>query len=124
MLTKNDLLLLLTDMEDHGVDVGSNITKLVKTDGISHDVLKFINNNRQLDVANFYDMLRKNYNHKKSKLYMNLVKEEFDDPSDVLVTLSALNLQIFLYAKKLENNQLFLKHSRGEEITKVLNNYY
>jgi hypothetical protein len=88
------------------------------------DVLKFINERRQFDVANFYEMLRKNYNHKKSSLYINLVKESFDEPSDVLVTLSALNLQIMLYAKKLPDNKMFLKHSRGEEISHVLNNYY
>lgn len=94
------------------------------SDNISLKALKFVNDSRQLDVAAFYEMLRKNYNHKKSSLYKNLVREEFKDPNDVLVTLAALNLQILLYAKKLPNNILFLKHSRGEEITKVLNAYY
>ena len=42
----------------------------------------------------------------------------------MLTTLAALNLQILLFAKKLENNEMFLKHSRAEEITRVLNNYY
>ena len=124
MLTKNDLLLLLTDLEVQGIDVTREVNKLIKSEKISGDVLKFVNDNRQLDVAAFYEMLRKNYNHKKSRLYMNLVKEEFSDPSEVLVTLSALNLQIMLYAKKLADNKMFLKHSRGEEISYVLNNYY
>lgn len=124
MLTKNDLLLLLTDLEAQGINVTREINKLVRSEGITPDVLKFINDNRQFDVAAFYEMLRKNYNHKKSSLYINLVKEEFSDPSEVLVTLCALNLQIMLYAKKLVDNKLFLKHSRGEEISYVINNYY
>lgn len=124
MLTKNDLLLLLTDLEAQGINVTREVNKLVRSEGITPDVLKFINDNRQFDVAAFYEMLRKNYNYKKSSLYINLVKEEFSDPSEVLVTLCALNLQIMLYAKKLSDNKLFLKHSRGEEISYVINNYY
>lgn len=124
MLTKNDLILLLTELEDQGVAVSKQLNALMLTPSIPADIIKFINDRRQLDVANFYEMLRRNYNHKKSSLYINLVKETFDDPSDVLVTLSALNLQIMLYAKKLDDSKMFLKHSRGEEISQVLNNYY
>lgn len=124
MLTKNDLILLLTELEDRGIDVNKQLTTLMVSPTIPHDVLKFINDRRQFDVANFYEMLRKNYNHKKSSLYINLVKETFDDASDVLVTLAALNLQIMLYAKKLPDSKMFLKHSRGEEISQVLANYY
>lgn len=124
MLTKNDLFLLLTELENEGYNIQKAVTLLYKTEGISKEVLKIINDNRHLDVADFYTLLRKNYNHKKSNIYINLVKEEFDNPNDVLITLAALNLQIMLYANKLENNQMFLKHSRGEEITQVLNNYY
>ena len=124
MLTKNDLILLLTELEDQGNNVTKQLNALMLSPSIPHDVLKFINEKRQFDVANFYEMLRKNYNHKKSSLYINLVKESFDEPSEVLVTLAALNLQIMLYAKKLPDNKMFLKHSRGEEITQVLANYY
>lgn len=124
MLTKNDLILLLTELEDQGADVSKQMNTLMLSRTIPSDVLKFINDKRQFDVANFYEMLRKNYNHKKSSLYINLVKEVFTEPSEVLITLSALNLQIMLYARKLEDSKLFLKHSRGEEISQVLNNYY
>lgn len=124
MLTKTDLVLILTDIESNGVNVTNQIAKLMKSDSISLDVLKFINSQRQLDVADFYNMIRKNYNNKKSPLYKNLVKEELNEPEDVLTTLAALNLQILLYAKNLEDNKMFLKHSRAEEITRVLNNYY
>lgn len=124
MLTKNDLILLLSDLEKSGSDVDKYFNMLFKSESIPTSVLKFINDSRQLDVATFYDMLRKSYNQKKSPLYKNLVKEEFDDPNEVLTTLSALNLQIMLYARKLEDSKMFLKHSRGEEVTAVLLNYY
>lgn len=124
MLTKNDLLLLLTDIEAEGKNVDNLITKLLKSETIPFEVLKYINDSRQFDVSAFYEMLRKNYNNKKSKLYINLVKEELDNPCELLITLAALNLQILLFAKKLNDNKLFLKHSRAEEITRVLNIYY
>lgn len=124
MVTKNDLVLLLTDMQKDGINVTKHITKLMLSENINLDVLKFINDSRELDVSKFYNLIRKNYNNKKSSLYINIVKEEFKHLDDILTTLAALNLQILLYAKKLENNQLFLKHSRAEEITRVLNNYY
>ena len=124
MLTKNDLIMLLTDIENQGIDVSKQFSLLLKSETIPATVLKYINDVRQFDVAAFYDMLRKNYNHKKSPLYKNIVKEEFTDPNEVLTTLCALNLQIMLFARKLADSKLFLKHSRGEEITSVLNNYY
>ena len=123
MLTKTDLVLLLSEFGDE--NSANYIPKVMLTEGINAEVLKYVNDKRQLDVAAFYSMIRKNYNNKKSALYKNLVKEEFTDAEEVLTTLSALNLQIILYAKKLgKDNQMFLKHSRGEEITRVLNNYY
>lgn len=124
MVTKNDLLFMLTEMDSKGIDTTKYKTKLFLTEGISMDTLKFINDNRQLDVAAFYEMLRKNYNTKKSPLYKNIVNEEVSAPEDVLTTLAALNLQILLYAKKLEDSKMFLSHSRAEEITWALNNYY
>lgn len=124
MLTKDDLVLLLNDLEVKGIDIGNELNKVFLTEGISYSTLKFINDNRQLDVANFYELLRKNYNNKKSNLYKNLVKEEFESPVDAIITLSALNLQIMLFAKKLPDSKMFLKHSRAEEITQVLHEYY
>ena len=124
MLTKNDLILLLTELENQGVDVSDQFNQVFRSEKISTSVLKYINDKRQFDVAAFYETLRKSYNQKKSPLYRNLVREEFNDPNEVLTTLCALNLQIMLFAKKLEDSKMFLKHSRGEEITAVLNNYY
>lgn len=124
MLTKNDLLLLLNEMQASGKETSKLATRLALSEGVPWDILKYINDNRPLEVAQFYEMLRKNYNHKKSNLYKNLVREELSEPIEALITLSALNLQILLYAKKLDDNKMFLKHSRADEITKVLNNYY
>ena len=124
MLTKNDVLLLLTEIQETGLDVNAYFTKALSSQNISLDVLKFINEHRQLDVACFYELLRKNYNSKKSPLYKNIVKDDIEQTKDVLTTLAALNLQILLFAKKLNDDKMFLKHSRAEEITYVLNNYY
>lgn len=124
MITKNDILLLLTELQESGADVKLYFTKAITAPNVSLEVLKFINDQRQLDVAAFYELLRKNYNSKKSPLYKNIVKEDMDKPDEVLTTLAALNLQILLFAKKLDDDKMFLKHSRAEEITRVLNNYY
>ena len=51
--------------------------------------------------------------------------KEIEQPFEVLTTLSSLLTQILLYSKKLEDNRtLFLKHSRAEEISKVLTYYF
>lgn len=126
MLKKNDLILLLTQLQEAGLDVSSQLRQVATSSDMAGlvDVIKFVNDNRQLDVTGFYEQLRKSYNAKRSSLYINLVREEPKEPADVLVTLASLNLQILLYAKHLEEPQLFLSHSRAEEITRVLNNYY
>ena len=124
MITKNDIILLLTELQENNINVDKYLRKTLLSESVNMEALKFINDNRQLDVAKFYELLRKNNNSKKSPLYKNIVKEELSEANDVLTTLAALNLQILLFAKKLDDNQMFLKHSRGEEITKVLNNYY
>lgn len=124
MLKKNDLIQLLTQLQAEGEDVSSQLRAVVTSADIPVDVIKFINDKRQLDVTGFYEQLRKSYNNKRSSLYINLVREDLQDPNEVLITLSSLNLQILLYAKHLDNPQMFLSHSRAEEITRVLNNYY
>ena len=124
MITKNDCVLLLTEIQEQ---TGENTSKLIKRlyiePDIPIDVLKFINDKRQLDLTKFYEKLRKSYNNKKSSLYINIVKET-EDPTDVLTTLASLNLQILLFAKNVDNKALFFNHARSLEITKVLNNYF
>lgn len=123
MLQKNDLVLLLTEMQENGAEITDLLKKVVTSATIPMDVLKYINDNRQLDVATFYERLRKNYNNKRSDLYKNIVKD-IDDPQEVLTTLSAYALQVILFSKHTDNEQMFFKHSRVEEVTRVLNNYY
>lgn len=117
-----DCLVLLSDIKDSGVDC-SQITEKVLLEGVTLEVIKFINDNRQLEVTQFYEKLRRSYNHKKSKLYINIVKNDFKSPKDIVITLASLNLQVLLFAKQLEDPSLFLNHSRLSEINMCLYNY-
>lgn len=124
MLQINDLVLLLSDLDEKGVQGASaHLNTLLKAKSISVDVLKFINDNRQFEVVEFYEKLRKNHNEKKSHLYKNIVGD-LVDIEEVITTLHSYALQVNLFSKKLENKTLFFKHSRIEEVTRVLNNYY
>jgi hypothetical protein len=49
---------------------------------------------------------------------------EIEQPQDVLITLSSLLTQILLFSKDVEDRQMFLRHSRADEITKVLASYF
>jgi hypothetical protein len=124
MITKNDCLTVLVALEDKGLDINQPMKKLVTSKDIPYEVLKFILDNRGIEVANFYEMLRKKHNDKKSPLYHNIVKD-ITDPEDVITTLACLLVQITLYSKKLPaNKEIFQREVRAEEITRVLNNYY
>lgn len=123
MITRNDCYLLLAELSDRGIDTTSQLKELVASTHPPLEVIKFINDNRGLELTSFYERIRKNYNHKKSKLYINIVKET-EQPQEVLTTLSSLLTQILLFAKDAEDRQMFLKHSRANEITQVLNGYF
>lgn len=122
MIQKQDLILLLTNIQENGVDVSSHLNKVISSQTIPLDVLKFINEHRELDVTEFYKHIRKNYNNKKSKLYKNIVGE-IKDPNDVLTTLASFALQTLLYSDKVKNKQQFLKQARFEEVERCLHNY-
>lgn len=123
MITKNDAYILLADLQNKGIDTQVALEELMSSQNITLNVIKFINDKRQLDLTRFFERLRKNYNNKKSTLYGNIVKE-VEEPNKVLTTLSALLTQILLYAEKVDNRQMFLRHARCDEITLVLNNYF
>ena len=123
MITKNDALLLLSDLQDSGVQIKDAIKELMASRDVPIGILQFINKHRQLDLTNFYEKLRKSYNEKHSKLYISIVKE-VQNPEDVLITLSSLNLQILLYSNKANDKQMFLKHARAKEINLVLTRYF
>ena len=97
--------------------------KLIVSKEIPLDVLRFIADNRGIEIINFYEMLRHSYNKKKSPLYKNIL-QEVETPEDTIILLSCLLTQIILYGNKLENKGSFLKEARAEEITRVLNTYF
>lgn len=124
MITKNDCLLLLAEIEDKGIDTKEMCNLLLTHSSINMQVLKFINDHRELELSSFYNKLRKNYNDKKSKLYKEIVQIDQKEPKDIVVTLSSLLTQILLHSNQVEDKQMFLKHSRAEEISKVLSHYF
>lgn len=124
MISKQDVLLLLTELSENGVECDEQIASLYSNSYNVFTVLKFINENRSLDLVSFYDKLRKSYNKKHSQLYKNIVKCDENvetDPNLTLTTLTALLNQIMQF--KTDNKGMFLKHSRAEEIIKVLEIY-
>jgi hypothetical protein len=124
MITKNDCLTILVALEDKGINIDKPMRKLVTSKEIPMDVLKFILDNRGSEVANFYEMLRKKHNQKKSPLYHNIVKD-IEDTDEIITTLACLLVQVTLYSRKLvSNKEIFQREVRAEEITRVLNNYY
>ena len=122
MITKNDIIILLTDLQEKGLDVSAHLNNTLKN-GVSISTIQFISSNRQLDLYKFYEKIRKSYNQKHSNLYINIVKE-IDDINKVLITLSALETQILIFSKNVEDREMFLRHSRALEISKVLSNYF
>lgn len=124
MITRRDCLLLLSELAAKGIDTQAMTKLALKSTDANINVIKFINNNRQLDANAFYEKVRKSYNHKKSSLYKNIVTcDEVDCSETVLTTLAALNLQILLFAEKVTDLRMFLAHTRFEEINQALLNY-
>lgn len=125
MITNTDCILLLAELEQQGDEKASELlVQIASKSQVDLNVLKYIQSKRPLEILDFYELLRKNYNKKKSSLYINIVKE-IEKPDEVLTTLSALLTQILLFAKKLTDNKtLFLKHSRAEDISRVLTHYF
>lgn len=117
MITKQDCIILLTD-----IGATDKIKEVIKQENPSIEIIKFINDNRELELTKFYEKIRKSYNNKKSKLYINIVKE-IEDPNEALITLSALLTQIMIFSKTVPDKAMFLRHSRANEIIAVLNKY-
>ena len=123
-ITRNDCLLLLSDLKSQGIDVDSNMKLLLHSSAVPLSVIEFINSKRPLALSLFYEKIRHSYNKKKNKLYMNIVREEQKEPKEVLTTLASLNLQILLFARTLtEGQDIFLRQARFQEITQCLYKY-
>jgi len=124
MISRSDVLLLLSELQAKGEDVSSEISELYKSQTIPLSVLKRVNDNRPLDLLNFYEKLRNSYNKKRSKMYINIMRADENvqqDPNTILTTLSALLNQILQF--ECDNKPMFLKHARADEIIKVLSIY-
>ena len=123
MLNKSDCMSILIKLEDKGVDINAQMKKLILAKDIPIDVLKFIAEKQGLEAVNFYEMLRKSYNNKKSKLYKNILDDINLD--NVCVVLSSLLLQIALYSSKLtDTKNSFLQEIRANEISDALADFY
>ena len=123
MLNKSDCMSILIKLEDKGVDINAQMKKLILAKDIPIDVLKFIAEKQGLEAVNFYEMLRKSYNNKKSKLYKNILDDINID--DVCVILSSLLLQIALYSSKVtDTKNSFLQEIRANEISEALADFY
>lgn len=124
MITKNDCLILLNEIKNE--DTSKILNKLLTSDVLDYEVIEFINTHRELELSKFYFKLRKSYNRKKSKLYINIVKSDEDNNmlNNTITTLTALLNQITLFAKDVEDTNMFYKHARVLEIIKALELYY
>lgn len=122
-ISKTDCLVLLNELQESGIDC-TNITRtLLKSTGPTAEVIKFINDNRPLDLALFYEKLRKSYNNKKSTLYINLMKEpDVANINKILSTLNSYALQATLFSEQLRNKQMFYRFVRLQEVYQCL--YY
>ena len=60
MISKDDVILLLTEMGDNNKE---DIMRVLKSSSIPLDILKKINDSKQLDLLRFYEKLRKSYNN-------------------------------------------------------------
>ena len=124
MITRRDCLLLLSELSARGIDTNAMTKLAMKSQDVNIEVIKFINNHRQLDANAFYEKIRKSYNHKRSNLYKNIVTcDEVDCSATVLTTLAALNLQILLFMGNVSDTKMFLSHTRYDEINQALLNY-
>lgn len=123
MLNKNDCLAILVELEEHGININQYMRKLAVSKEVPLEVLRFISQNRGLEISNFYEMLRKKHNQKKSPLYMNIVKE-VSTTQEAITTLVCLLTQIILYGGKLDDADSFYKEARAEEISRTLNEYF
>lgn len=122
MINKSDIALLIDELDLE--DSNKLIKELYASPNISISIMKKINDKKPLDVINFYEKLRKSYNAKKSKLYINILKsdEEELEVKKVLTTLSAMLNQILQY--NAQDKLLFYKHIRADEISKALELYF
>ena len=122
-ISKTDCLVLLNELQDRGIETSDVVRKLIKLSEPNIEILKFINDNRQLDLAAFYEKIRKSYNNKRSTLYINLMKDpDVSNINKVLTTLNSYALQVTLFSESVKDKQIFFRFARLQEVYQCL--YY
>lgn len=122
-ISKQECLNLLFELKNKGIDSSAQIKKLLLQQEPSIEIIKFINDHKELDIRKFYEKLRHSYNDKHSKLYINIVKCNELDSDELVCCVGALLQQILLFNKKVESND-FLSQARFDEILYCLQQYY
>lgn len=122
MITLNDCLLMLANIKANNIDT-SKMENEVLENGVTKKVIKFIKENGDLDIYDFYEKLRKSYNDKKSKLYINIVKEDFTNVDNIPTTMASYVLQTLLFSKQAKDANLFLEQSRYTDCCDCLLEY-
>ena len=125
MLSKQECYKILLDMRADGVNVNKPISQLASAPTVPPEVIKFINENRNLAITEFYRVLRKKSNSTKNKLYKEIVTE-VQQPMDKVKALSSFITQGVIAGEKLElkERENFFKALRLNECAKVLMNYF
>ena len=101
MLSRQECYKLLMELKQKGVEnTDKYFLQLTRSTDVPLEVIKYINTHRELDETKFYEELRKENNKRKSKLYINIMKE-IDEPDELLITLSSLITKIFIFSKQL-----------------------
>ena len=125
MLNKSDVVVLINELQTKGINMDNELSSVMRSNTIPLSTLKKIHDFKSLDIINFYEKLRRSYNNKSSKLYINILKSDenvLDDPRTILTTLSALLNQILQF--KVEDKVSFYNQARADEIVKVLEVYF
>ncbi len=122
MITANDCVLLLDVLKTQGIDVDKVESELM-TKGATRKVVKFIKDNNSLSIFDFYEKLRKSYNDNRSKLYINIVKEDVTNVKEAPITLSSYVLQTLLFSKQVEDDDMFLRQARYNDACDCLSEY-
>lgn len=126
MITKNECLTLLMRLEGQGVNIDAHMRAVLLAKNPPVETLKFIAKNKGFEAAEFYEMLRKKTNQKKSPLYKNILRG-VTTIQESITTLTCLLTQIVLYSSKLEDPGVasrFLQGARAGEIANALKEYF
>lgn len=126
MLSKLDVYQILFEMKAQNIQGAEENIKLIsKSVEVPLDVIRYINDNRSLQITEFYEDLRRKSNTKASKLYKNLMKED-KQPQEVLKTASSYVTQVLIRAEQLDLQErtIFYDNSRVKQISEGIHNYF